>query len=213
MAGQIAQHEDMIAVLRGKFRHRLAGPALAAVLLCCAGYCAAQTTNEAAPDRVRDLVLQKAEIMQRIKDQNARPRITFITPSTESVPHAIYYQLVRKRIEEIGTRNFPETGGKKLYGDLILYIPVYQDGSLHMKDGGPRVKESSGNRLLDKAALNIVRSAAPFPPFYKGPVSREHDDVWTIVASFNFTRENAGKIDAPLPATAEGSEDRIPAVQ
>lgn len=208
MAGHIAGHIDRIALKR----HRIAGTA-AAVLLCCAGYCAAQTENEAVPDRVRDLVRPKAQIVQRIEDQNARPRITFITPSTESLPHAFYYQLVRKRIEEIGTHNFPEIGGKKLYGDLIVHIPVYQDGSLHMKDGGPRVTRSSGNRLLDKAALRIVRSAAPFAPFYKGPVSQEHDDVWIVVAAFNFTKENARKNEAPGSTTGDRPDGQTPAVQ
>lgn len=209
MAGHIAAHADRIA-LKG---HRIAGTAAAAALLCCAGYCAAQTPNEGAPDEVWDRAPQKAEIIQRIADQNARPRITFITPSTESLPHAIYYQIVRKRIEEIGTRNFPERGSKKLYGDLIVHIPVYQDGSLHMKNGGPRVTESSGNRLLDKAAVDIVRRAAPFAPFYKGPVSREHDDVWTLVTSFRFTRENSGKIEGPASTAADESENQAPAVQ
>jgi protein TonB len=134
---------------------------------------------------------QAAEITQRISDQNKRPKKTFITPSTRGVGYAIYYKAMQKRVEEVGTLSFPQQNGRKLYGELVMYIPVFQDGSIYDKEGGPRIERSSGNRALDQAALGIVRRAAPFGKF---PANmRSTDDggrVWVVISTFTFTREN-----------------------
>lgn len=130
-----------------------------------------------------------AEIDQRIEDENKRPRKTFFSPSTRAVGFAEYYKDMVKRVEEIGTLNFPQRNGKKLYGELIVYIPIFQDGSIYEKEGGVRVERSSGNRDLDKAALGIMRRAAPFGKFPAKMRSSEKDDVWVIIIRFNFTRE------------------------
>ena len=66
-----------------------------------------------------------AEITQRIEDENKRPRKTFITPSTREVGYAMYYKEMQKRVEEIGTLNFPQHNGKKMYGELVVYIPIF----------------------------------------------------------------------------------------
>jgi protein TonB len=74
---------------------------------------------------------------------------------------------------------------------LVLYIPIFQDGTLYMKEGGPRVERSSGNPDLDQAALNIVRRSAPFGKFPDNMRSVGKDDVWEIITRFNFTRDDA----------------------
>lgn len=137
-----------------------------------------------------------AEITQRIEDENKRPRKTFITPSTREVGYAMYYKEMQKRVEEIGTLNFPQRHGKKMYGELVVYIPIFQDGSIYQKDGGVRVEKSSGNPDLDKAALAIVRRAAPFGRFPAKMLSSDKDDLWVIITRFNFTREE--KLEAEL---------------
>jgi protein TonB len=58
-----------------------------------------------------------------------------------------------------------------------------------MKDGGPRVEQSSGNRALDAAALQIVRRAAPFGGFPANMRTRGKDDLWEVITRFRFTRE------------------------
>jgi protein TonB len=137
-----------------------------------------------------------AEITQRIEDENKRPRKTFITPSTREVGYAMYYKEMQKRVEEIGTLNFPQHNGKKMYGELVVYIPIFQDVTIYQKDGGVRVEKSSGNPDLDKAALAIVRRAAPFGRFPPKMLSSDKDDLWVIITRFNFTREE--KLEAEL---------------
>lgn len=132
---------------------------------------------------------REAEIAKNIEEYNKRPKKTQITPSTREVGYAMYYKALQDRVEKTGTLNFPQENGKKLYGDLVIYIPVYQDGSIYDKDGGPRVERSSGNAALDRAALRIVARSAPFGKFPPNMRSTDKDDVWEIITRFRFTRE------------------------
>jgi len=147
-------------------------------------------------DSAKAIARMTAEITQRIADENKRPKKTFISPSTREVGYAMYYKAMQKRVEEIGTLNFPQQNGHKLYGELVVYIPIFQDGSLYEKEGGPRVERSSGNAALDKAALAIVRRAAPFGKFPANMRSSDKDDLWIVVTRFKFTREE--KLQAEL---------------
>jgi periplasmic protein TonB len=128
-----------------------------------------------------------AEIAQSIEDQNKRPHKTFITPSTRSVGYATYYKNMQKRIEDMGTLQFPEQNGQKLYGELIVYIPIFQDGTIYDVEGGPRIEKSSGNVALDDAALRIVRRSAPFGSFPENMRSNVKEDVWIVITRFKFT--------------------------
>jgi protein TonB len=130
-----------------------------------------------------------AEISTLIDDQNKRPKKTYITPSTQEVGYAMYYKAMQKRVEEVGTLNFPQVEGRKLYGELVVYIPIFQDGTIYLKDGGVRIEKSSGNPALDKAALAIVRRAAPFGRFPPNMLSSDKDDLWVIITRFKFTRD------------------------
>ena len=140
-------------------------------------------------DSTQALARMAAEISQSIEDQNKRPRKTFITPSTQAVGYAVYYKTLQKRVEDIGTLDFPQKNGKKLYGELIVYIPIFQDGTIYEKDGGPKVEKSSGNPALDAAALRIVRRAAPFGKFPPNMRSNDKDDLWIVITRFKFTRD------------------------
>ncbi|QJE00593.1 TonB C-terminal domain-containing protein [Massilia forsythiae] len=150
-------------------------------------------------DTTRAIARMTAEITQRIADENKRPRKTFISPSTQEAGYALYYKSMQKRVEEVGTLNFPQQGGRKLYGELVVYIPVFQDGSIYEKEGGPRIERGSGNAALDQAALAIVRRAAPFGKFPANMRSSDKDDLWIVVTRFKFTREE--KLQAELGAS------------
>jgi protein TonB len=147
-------------------------------------------------DTSKALARATAEIAERIEDQNRRPKKTFIGPSTREVGYAVYYKQLQKRIEEVGTLNFPQQSGKKLYGELVMTIPVFEDGTLYMKEGGPRVERSSRNAALDKAALAIVRRAAPFGKFPRNMRSVGRNDVWVVVTRFRFTHQQKLEADS-----------------
>lgn len=146
-------------------------------------------------DTARQIARMTAEITQTIEDQNKRPKRTHISPSTRQVGYALYYKAMQKRVEEMGTLNFPQQNGRKLYGELVVSIPIFQDGSLYHKEGGPRIERSSGNPALDRAALEIVRRAAPFGSFPQNMRTAGKDDLWIVITRFTFTREEKMKAE------------------
>jgi protein TonB len=140
-------------------------------------------------DSSSEILRREAEIHKSIEDYNKRPRKTVISPSTREAGYAMYYNAIRERIEKFGTLNFPQKDGKKLYGELVLSIPLYQDGTIYEKEGGLTVDRSSGNPALDEAAKRIVMRSAPFGKFPPNMRSSDKDDVWVLVTSFRFTRD------------------------
>jgi protein TonB len=142
-------------------------------------------------ETAKAIALAEAQIAKNVELYNQRPKKTQITPSTQEVGYARYYTTLQKRIENIGTVNFPQQGGNKLYGELVVYIPIFHDGTIYEKEGGPRVERTSGIPRLDSAALRIVRRAAPFGRFPQEMRSSGKDDVWEIITRFKFTRDDA----------------------
>ena len=135
-------------------------------------------------ERRRQLLKLLAEIEKRINDDNAQPRKRYVSPATREVAYAVYYDRLRRRIEERGTRDFPEHQGKKLYGELTMNITV--DAAGRVVD--TEVLRSSGSKLLDRRAVAIVRAAAPFGRF-NGDMRSQADQI-VVTSRFRFSRED-----------------------
>ena len=105
----------------------------------------------------------EAELAQDIQQYAKRPKIHRLNAaSTMRDKGAWYKDEWRKKIERIGNLNYPdEARRQQIYGALRLLVSINRDGSLYEV----QVLESSGQRLLDQAAMRIVRLAAPFAPF------------------------------------------------
>jgi protein TonB len=146
-----------------------------------------QATNHpeavAREDRRRQLVKLLAEIERRINEENARPKKRYISPATREEVYAIYYDGLRRKIEDRGTQNFPELAGKKLYGDLTMIVTVNYDGKVLDTE----VVETSGNLTLDRRAQAIARASGPFGRF--SDAMRRKADQIVVVSRFRFTRE------------------------
>jgi len=131
----------------------------------------------------RQLIKLLAEIERRINQENARPKKRYISPATREAVYAIYYDHLRRAIEDKGTQNFPELAGKKLYGELVMSVTVNFDGQIL----ATRIEQSSGNRTLDRRAEAITRSAAPFGSFNQA--MRQRADQIVVISAFKFTRD------------------------
>ena len=131
----------------------------------------------------RRLIKLLAEIERRINEENARPKKRYISPATREEVYAVYYDHLRRSIEDKGTENFPETGGKKLYGELTMVVTVNFDGQILKTE----IVESSGSRTLDRRAEAIARSAAPFGRFNEA-MRRKADQI-VVISRFKFTRD------------------------
>jgi protein TonB len=134
-------------------------------------------------EKRRQLQKLLAEIEKRINEENARPRKRYVSPATMERVDAVYYDALRRKIEDKGTQNFPEQAGRKLYGELIMIVTVNHDGRVLETE----VVQGSGNRLLDRRAEAIARGASPFGHF--GPAMRAQADQIAVVSRFKFTRD------------------------
>ncbi len=138
---------------------------------------------QAQQEKRKQLVRLLAEIEKRINEQNARPKKRYISPATREEVYAIYYDELRRKIEDKGTQNFPEAAGNKLYGELTMIVTVNNDGRVLETD----VVESSGIIALDRRAQSIAKSAGPFGKF--SDEMRKRADQIVVVSRFKFTRE------------------------
>jgi periplasmic protein TonB len=138
---------------------------------------------QAQEDKRRQVVKLLAEIERRINEENARPKKRYISPSTREEVYAIYYDGLRRRIEDKGTTNFPEIAGRKLYGELTMVVTVNFDGKVLDTE----IVETSGSTALDRRAKAIARNAGPFGRF--SDAMRRKADQIVVVSRFKFTRD------------------------
>jgi protein TonB len=105
----------------------------------------------------------EAELAQDVERYAKRPRIYRINAaSTMRDKGAGYKEEWRKKVERVGNLNYPgEARSRGIYGSLRLLVSINRDGTLYEV----QLLESSGQTVLDQAALRIVRLAAPFSPF------------------------------------------------
>ncbi len=143
----------------------------------------AQQDREQQEQKRKQLIKLLAEIEKRINEENARPKKRYISPATREEVYAVYYDGLRRKVEDKGTENFPEHKGQKLYGELVMVLTVNHNGQVLETE----IVQGSGNRQLDTRAQAIARAAGPFGHF--GPAMRAKADQIAVVSRFNFTRE------------------------
>jgi protein TonB len=114
---------------------------------------------EAGIDPTRPLP-QDERARPQIHDDNPRQLVTSVD-TRESVI-AGYLDHWKRKIEAIGVEYFPEQALASGHsGSPTLEVTINASGHLHEVV----VRRSSGSRILDQAALDILRRAAPFDPF------------------------------------------------
>ncbi len=97
-------------------------------------------------------------------------RTLIATPSTQQSLLAEYLDGWRRRVERIGTANYPAEFLGGGHGRPTLEVVIGRDGALE----SIVVRRSSGDKALDQAALKILRLAAPFDPL-PANVRKEYD--------------------------------------
>ncbi len=126
-----------------------------------------------------------AELDRRSLSASRQDRRKAVNASTQEYKYASYLEAWRSKVEKIGNLNYPDEAKRnKLYGNLLMHVAVRADGSVERI----RVVRSSGHKLLDDAAVRIVRLAAPFAPF--PPEIRQEVDVLDITRTWQFLDGN-----------------------
>jgi len=136
-------------------------------------------------DRSREQARLEAQISRRMEALEARPRREFIGASAREYRFARYIDEWREKIQRFGKLYYPEEAKEKnIHGSLQLTVAIRADGSVERVD----LRRSSGYKVLDQAALNILQLAAPFARFSDD--IRQDTDVIEITRTWTFTRED-----------------------
>ena len=102
-----------------------------------------------------------------------------VMPNTRESILAPYLDAWRRKVERLGTMNFPQVAKRQpaaanpvLQANPVLEVVIRADGKL----GGIVVRRSSGRKEIDQAALSILRLASPFDPF-PADVRKKYDEL------------------------------------
>ena len=155
---------------------------------------APQPTPNAAPDKpelptATEMMQRTLETMrleaQIAKDMDAyqkRPKRRFVGARAEEYRFARYIEDWRLKVESIGNRNYPEAArAQKLYGNLLLTVGIRANGSIETVV----VDRTSGQKILDLAAIRIVEMGGPYAPFPPN-ISRDTDILY-ITRTWSFS--------------------------
>ena len=135
----------------------------------------------------RELKRLSAELDKKARQYAKSPRRKAINASTKEYIYANYLDAWRRKVERVGNLNYPDQAKRqKLYGNLILHVAVRADGTVE----GIRVLRPSGHKLLDDAAIRIVKLAGRFEPF--SAEIRKKTDILDIVRTWRFRNNRLG---------------------
>lgn len=129
-----------------------------------------------------DIATLEALLDQQRQSYAKRPRIRRLTSvSAKAAVDAKYLDDWRRRIERIGNIHYPaEAKRNHLYGELRLAVVILPNGYVDDIE----VLHSSGIRVLDDAAMRIVRLAEPFQTF-PSELKKEVDKL-EIIRTWRF---------------------------
>jgi len=131
--------------------------------------------------QAREIAELSAEIGRQRQAFAKLPRERVISANTREYKFAAYMASWRSKVERIGNLNYPEEAIRRnLSGSLILDVALRANGHI----ASIKVLHSSGIKVLDDAAVRIVKLAAPFAPF--PPAIRKEYDILHIVRTWQF---------------------------
>jgi protein TonB len=97
----------------------------------------------------------------------------WIAADTQESDVAAYLDGWRRKIERVGTMNFPDVARRqKLSGTPVIEVTIGADGKLLETV----IRRTSGHAEIDEAAMRILKLAAPFDPF-PGNLAVKHDQI------------------------------------
>jgi len=133
-------------------------------------------------ERALEIARLEAQINRDFNAYQKMPKHKFIGARTQEYRYAQYIEDWRIKVERIGNLNYPsQARQQKIFGQLRLTVSIRSDGSVESVE----VTKSSGQRILDAAAVRIVKLAAPYAPFPED--IRKETDILSIVRTWTFT--------------------------
>jgi len=120
----------------------------------------------------------------RLRGKNTREAV--ITPDTRESRLAPYLDGWKRKIEKVGTLNFPLIARHRfITRNPVVAVVIAADGTLKEAT----IQQSSGDAEMDQAALGILRKAAPFNPFPSN-LKKDYDQLrfayeWQFLGTTN----------------------------
>ncbi len=145
-------------------------------------------TDKAAKDELSLAITSlQAQLDLRRQAYAKRPRrYTISSAATQKSHDALYLDTWRRRIEAVGNINYPsEARRQQIYGSLRMLVALLPTGEVDEI----QILQSSGYSILDQAASEIVKLAAPFQPFPEA--MRAEADILEIIRTWRFHEGNA----------------------
>ena len=128
----------------------------------------------------------EAQIDKDMEAYQKRPKRRFIGARAQEYRFARYVEDWRTKVEAIGNRTYPEAArAQKLYGSLQLSVSIRANGRLEKIE----IDRSSGHKILDAAAIRVVKLGAPYMAF--PPEIRRDTDILTITRTWSFMNGDA----------------------
>ncbi|RLA35604.1 MAG: energy transducer TonB [Gammaproteobacteria bacterium] len=135
--------------------------------------------------RSRQMASLAAEISDSFRLHAERPRKKVVNARTQEYIYAAYMDAWQRKVERIGNLNYPdEAKRQRLAGSLLLQVDINPDGTVR----DVMLLRSSGEKILDDAAVRIVRLSAPYAPFT--PAMREEVDILQMLRTWQFLAGN-----------------------
>ncbi len=136
--------------------------------------------------RTLEAMRLEAQIARDMDQYQKRPKRRFIGARAEEYRFARYVEDWRLKIERVGNLNYPEVARQqRLYGSMLITVSIRSDGTLENVE----INRTSGNRLLDAAAVKIVEMSGPFAAF--PPDIKRDTDILYITRTWTFTKSDA----------------------
>ncbi len=136
-------------------------------------------------DSLSKIAALTAEIDQKTNDVNSRPKLKTLGVSALRTEEAAYLLAWAEKIEKIGTLNYPSEARGKLYGTATIWVVLKKDGSLVTAE----LRRTSGQKVLDEAALKIVQMGAPYSAIPQSVLGES--DHLGFARRLNFTNSDS----------------------
>jgi len=132
------------------------------------------------------LQLERERLLAKINreqiEYNKRPKKEFLSPTTKAHGAAEYLDTWKKRVVKVGNANYPvQIKAKRLHDTLILSVEINSNGTI----ADITILTPSKHKLLNDAAMRIIRDASPFQAFPDEQFFRD-TDILVITRAIHF---------------------------
>jgi len=146
-----------------------------------------QTNTQFLTNLKQQIIDLEADIDTQTKVYSKRSKHKYLNASTAKALDAQYIRQWTRKIERIGNLNYPAKARKSgLSGKLILSVTINPQGKII----DIKVRKSSQHKILDNAAIRIVKLSSPFAPVPKQVL--QNNSALVITRTWLFTQKSGG---------------------